>query len=354
MSRFDLIYVVLDDKSSDLDRRIAERVTRNHRFQGPNLFESFFRQIEDGGVIEEQVNEPGKDEDMFEKHNPMLHENKDEQILTRAFLKKYLYYARQIVPQLSDETSNFITKSWSELRTKDFEYTKSHGDSRVIPVTVRTLESLIRLSTAHAKLRLSETVEISDCEAAYTMLCKTLFETFEHEDQLAQQYELCYPRMEPVAASKPEAKTRQNKKMDAERENNVKKSAGKQVVKDELGSYVVIDAPQQAKVNDENINPARPTPQKRNAMDAETPKLAPRKDFTVTINDEKAAFKALVATKEKRERKGEAGGIPFTTLFELLQAQYPEKDQLIQILESLVKKDKVVLDQENGLIHFMN
>lgn len=31
LSRFDLIFIILDDKTADKDKRIAERVCRNHR-----------------------------------------------------------------------------------------------------------------------------------------------------------------------------------------------------------------------------------------------------------------------------------------------------------------------------------
>jgi len=35
LSRFDLLFVVLDEKLEEIDRRVAERVTKNHRYRGP-------------------------------------------------------------------------------------------------------------------------------------------------------------------------------------------------------------------------------------------------------------------------------------------------------------------------------
>jgi len=36
LSRFDLLFIMLDDKDPENDRKIAERVIINHRYQNPN------------------------------------------------------------------------------------------------------------------------------------------------------------------------------------------------------------------------------------------------------------------------------------------------------------------------------
>lgn len=44
-----------------------------------------------------------------------------------------------------------------------------------VPVTVRTLETIIRLATAHARLRLSKHVSQEDCDVAADMVRKSIF-----------------------------------------------------------------------------------------------------------------------------------------------------------------------------------
>jgi len=51
-----------------------------------------------------------------------------------------------------------------------------------MPITIRTLETMIRLSTAHAKLRLSKTVTKEDCEVAIDLLKRSFASSEEQEE----------------------------------------------------------------------------------------------------------------------------------------------------------------------------
>lgn len=86
--------------------------------------------------------------------------------LTTTFLRKYLDFAKSKntvvfchgvdAQELTDEAIKYLVAEYAELRQK--------SDNRTLPITARLLETMIRLSTAHAKLRLSAKVELSDCK----------------------------------------------------------------------------------------------------------------------------------------------------------------------------------------------
>lgn len=57
LSRFDLLFVMLDEKDPELDRKIAERVISNHRYQSGNNGEQQFQfnYFQDDVVIEPEI-----------------------------------------------------------------------------------------------------------------------------------------------------------------------------------------------------------------------------------------------------------------------------------------------------------
>ena len=177
LSRFDLCFVVLDEHSSELDRKISERVIDNHMY---TIDATKFGDESEDKVIEPEIKlEENKKTTMYEKKNPNSRKD-NKNILTRDFLRKYIHYAKsKINPSLTKEATEYISTSWSKLREMSIE---DDNKRKVIPVTVRTLESLIRLSTAFAKARLSQKVEKKDAEQAFDLLLKTIFQVNEEKE----------------------------------------------------------------------------------------------------------------------------------------------------------------------------
>ncbi|CDW73635.1 mcm2 3 5 family protein [Stylonychia lemnae] len=179
LSRFDLLFVMLDEKDPEHDRKIAERVIQNHRYQAANSEFPQFNYFNDDFVIEPEYKDDRREDSkgtmMFEKINLSLHnKNEKNSIVTREFLKKYISYAKsQKHPELTAKCIEYAATIYSLMRTKALNYDQSKVSS---PVTVRTLETIIRLATAHAKLRLSKKIEETDLDIASILLNNSIFQ----------------------------------------------------------------------------------------------------------------------------------------------------------------------------------
>ena len=80
-----------------------------------------------------------------------------------SLLKKYLTYAKRQSPELTKEAMERLKEFYLQLR-------KSGGAEDSIPPTPRTLEALIRLSTARAKVLLKDSVAEEDALAAIALM----------------------------------------------------------------------------------------------------------------------------------------------------------------------------------------
>ena len=213
LSRFDLCFIVLDEHSSELDRKISEKVIDNHMF---TIDAAKFGDDSEDKVIEPEIKlEENKKTTMYEKFNPRS-KSDNNNILTKEFLRKYIYYAKsKINPVLTREATEYISKSWSNLRERSIS---DEYKGKTIPVTVRTLESLIRLSTAYAKARLSQKVEKQDALNAVELLTSSFFP--ENEGKLLEQEE-DENQMDLVEEEEEEKKKKKSKKKEKEKEKRV-------------------------------------------------------------------------------------------------------------------------------------
>jgi DNA replication licensing factor MCM3 len=184
LSRFDLLFVVTDDIEDARDRQISEHVLRMHRYRQPGTEEGAPVREEGAqllGVGLETDTDANRPTEVYEKFNPMLHSgvtitvgrgaSRRTEVLSIPFIKKYIQYAKREKPILTKGAADHIVATYSALRNDELDA----GTRRTSPITARTLETLIRLSTAHAKARLSKRVEQKDAEIAEQILRFALF-----------------------------------------------------------------------------------------------------------------------------------------------------------------------------------
>lgn len=136
LSRFDVIFKIIDKPDRNSDERLAEHVLKAHRIG------EIYRSLEMNDIMDFEI----PDEENF---SPPI--EKDT-------IRKYVSYARtRIFPRLSDDALLMLKDEYVNTRN-------SSADS--IPITARQLESTIRLAEAAAKARLSSIVTAEDAMLA--------------------------------------------------------------------------------------------------------------------------------------------------------------------------------------------
>lgn len=174
LSRFDLIFVVLDKVEIENDRIIADHVIRMHRYRSPNEQDG---DVLPYGVDIDLLTTLNLDENhesellIYDKYDAALHgpvHNKKQKFVNLMFMRKYIHLAKTLKPQLTKDAADLISEEYTKLRSHD--HLEQDHMARTQPVTVRQLETLIRLATAHAKARLATKVEAIDAEVAIELV----------------------------------------------------------------------------------------------------------------------------------------------------------------------------------------
>ncbi|XP_077076900.1 DNA replication licensing factor MCM3 [Siphateles boraxobius] len=173
LSRFDLLFIMLDQMDPEQDREISDHVLRIHRYRDPHEQDGAALAL--GGAIDalatedpNVVQEEEEELQVYEKHNPLLHgSKKKDRVVSKVFMRKYIHVAKALSPVLTQDAANHIAEEYSRLRNQE---QLGSDIARTSPVTARTLETLIRLSTAHAKARMSKVVDLLDAEIAVELV----------------------------------------------------------------------------------------------------------------------------------------------------------------------------------------
>ncbi|KAK7061499.1 DNA helicase [Favolaschia claudopus] len=127
ISRFDLLYLVLDQVDETLDRRLAQHLVGLYLEDTP----------ERAGGLE---------------------------LLPLSELSAYISYARaRVHPVITEAAGDELVRAYVEMRNMGSD---AGASEKRITATTRQLESLIRLSEAHARMRLGEFVELADVREA--------------------------------------------------------------------------------------------------------------------------------------------------------------------------------------------
>ncbi|KAL7716562.1 DNA replication licensing factor MCM3 [Entamoeba marina] len=167
LSRFDLIFIILDSATEERDRRVAEHVLKMHRH-----FDALTEKRSEGEVNVLALVDAERDKvgDAPVHQDTSLYDG--EKLYTNRFIKKYVSYVRSLpLPALTDPACEKIADAYVKLRESERQKRiKRNFRIRTLPVTARALDSMIRLSEAHARVRGSELIEEIDADVAVSLL----------------------------------------------------------------------------------------------------------------------------------------------------------------------------------------
>lgn len=163
LSRFDLIYIVRDLEDEEVDRKIASQVLRQAYQQNDAGVKKHTIEEVHSAILERRQESEGlrvhKAAEVFQKQAPGPEGEPMPEVLTVDFVKKYLRYCKRLTPKLTEECSEEIANAYVKIRQSfqtgiaDMADPNAKKKAR-LAVTTRSLEAIIRLATAHAKLKL--------------------------------------------------------------------------------------------------------------------------------------------------------------------------------------------------------
>ncbi len=167
LSRFDLVFILLDRPDSDLDGLLSDHIVRLHSSSGANASGS----TASNGFLGSSLNGGGINLRERLRRQP----NENIEPVPPELLKKYIAYARAYAsPKLDAGAKKVLQEFYVELRC--CRHRSLDGDDYA-PVTLRQLESLIRLTEARARVELRELATAEDAQDVVEIMQASLADT---------------------------------------------------------------------------------------------------------------------------------------------------------------------------------
>lgn len=181
LSRFDVIFILLDKADAERDMMLSEHVLQLHSGDMRGKLSgsvSGCTQSSKAGADEEE-DEFAKGMDEWRQQQPLAarlrmsaKELRNLDVVPPALLRKYIAYARKYVnPRLTQEAKQVLREFYLSLR-------KDHANQDSTPVTTRQLESMIRMGEARARAELREVVTAQDARDVVDIMKESLYDVF--------------------------------------------------------------------------------------------------------------------------------------------------------------------------------
>ncbi len=145
MSRFDLFFILIDECNEVIDYWIAQRIVNFH--------------TPDVQVVE------------------------NSRVYTVADIQKYITFARLCKPKISKEAQELMITEYKKLRQRE------SANKSAWRITVRQLESMIRLSEALARMHLLEEVKEEHVNEAFRLLSKSIVRVEQPDIQFEDNFD---------------------------------------------------------------------------------------------------------------------------------------------------------------------
>ncbi|CAI8614550.1 unnamed protein product [Vicia faba] len=182
LSRFDLIFILLDKPDELLDKRVSEHIMSLHTGCGQHSQASKKRRGDPPSDSRASASQNVEGVDLGARSGSLISKLKldrrrdnDFVPLPGQLLRKYIAYARSFVfPRMSKPAADIIQKFYLKLRDHNVS-----ADGT--PITARQLESLVRLAEARARLDLRVEITTQDAMDAVEIMKESLYDKYVDE-----------------------------------------------------------------------------------------------------------------------------------------------------------------------------